>query len=335
MKKTKYPNLRTHTRKGASGQVWTWWTYDRRAQGLPELPLGKDYNAAIVQWKLLSSGAPSTQGRIQEAIDKWRSAILPTYTVPNTREQYATYLKQIESWCGHMAWHEIDFPLLCQYLDRRTKKTSANRELSVLAIVWKRAQRWGMTRLAWPAVGIKGWKNREKARKVEVTDELFNAMYAQADQLLRDSMDIATATGLRITDIRTVLMPINGVLRFRASKTEKWAEFDVADSPVLSALVKRREAMKVHSVMLLAKSTGKPVTERMLLHRWNTAKNKAIKEHPKIADQLAGLYNRDMRKRAADLAGDLGEASKLLQHSSTKLTGAHYFTKPTKLKAVR
>jgi hypothetical protein len=47
------------------------------------------------------------------------------------------------------------------------------------------------------------------------------------------------------------------------------------------------------------------------------------------------MYLRDMRKRAADLAGDVSEASKLLQHSSTKLTETHYRTKATKLKAVR
>ena len=28
MKKTKFPNLRTHVRKGKAGQVWTYWTLD-------------------------------------------------------------------------------------------------------------------------------------------------------------------------------------------------------------------------------------------------------------------------------------------------------------------
>ena len=39
--------------------------------------------------------------------------------------------------------------------------------------------------------------------------------------------------------------------------------------------------------------------------------------------------------RAADLAEDIGEASKLLQHSSTALTARHYRTKGPELKAVR
>jgi hypothetical protein len=44
---------------------------------------------------------------------------------------------------------------------------------------------------------------------------------------------------------------------------------------------------------------------------------------------------RDMRSLAADLAVDIGEAAKLLQHSSTRLTERHYRTKAEKLRAVR
>ena len=87
-----------------------------------------------------------------------------------------------------------------------------------------------------PAAGVEGWKNQEQARQVEVTDDLFAAIYAQADRLLRDSMDISTATGLRVTDVRTIRLPVEGVLRFKPSKTGKWAEFDVKDLPRLTAL---------------------------------------------------------------------------------------------------
>ncbi len=51
--------------------------------------------------------------------------------------------------------------------------------------------------------------------------------------------------------------------------------------------------------------------------------------------QVRAMYLRDMRSRAADLAGDIGEATKLLQHSSQRLTERHYRTKAEKLRAVR
>lgn len=58
MKKTKFPNLRRHVRKGKAGQVWTYWTLDRRAEGLSELPLGNDYARAIQMYRHLTEHVP-------------------------------------------------------------------------------------------------------------------------------------------------------------------------------------------------------------------------------------------------------------------------------------
>lgn len=336
MKKSKYPRLRAKTYKGAGGQIWTYWLYDMRGTGEKDVRLGTDYAYAIEQWHKLHNHIPLTVGRVQEAIDQWRAEILPDYESPNTRAQYKSYLKNIEAAFGQMAWHEIELHTLQIYLNKRSAKVSANRELAVLAVVWGQARKWGMTKELYPARGLTDFGNKERARTMEVTDAMFDAIYSKADRILRDAMDIATATGMRITDVRTVRMPVNGVLRFKASKTGKMAEFEVAQSPVLSALVERRQAMKAHSVMLLASDTGRQVSEWMLSEqRWNAAKAKAIKANRRLKADLEGLYLRDLRKRAADLAPDMESASKLLQHSSLKLTSDHYRTKPTKLRAVR
>ena len=335
MKKSKYPRLRSVTRKGSSGQIWVYYRYDMRSEGKPDIQLGTDYPAAIEQWHKLHHHLPLTLGRLQEAIDRWRDRELPKYHNSETRKSYEKQLKNIASAFGHMAWYEVTLPVLRTYLDLRSAKIQGNRELAVLSIVWGKARLWGMTECHWPAAGVKGWKNQEQARQVEVTDDLFAAVYAQADRVLRDSMDIATATGMRITDVRTIRLPVQGVLRFKPSKTGKWAEFDVKDSPTLTALLERRLSMKAHSVMLLTTDTGRQVSERMLVDRWNEARTKAAKVNPELKDAILALYNRDMRKRAADLASDLGEASKLLQHSNTRVTETHYRMKPTKLKAVR
>lgn len=333
MKKSKYPGLRTHVRKGKNGQVWTYWTFDRRAEGLPELPLGSDYQAAIEQWRKLAHDIPLSVGRIQQAIDKWRDKCLPDYPNAETRKSYAKQLRNIEAAMGQMAWHEVTLPVLRQYLDARSAKIQGNRELSVLSIVWGKARLWGMTELPWPAAGVKDWKNAESARQFEVTDALFAAIYAQADQVLRDCLDIATSTGMRITDARTVRMPVEGKLRFKAGKTGKWAYFEVSKSPVLTALIERRG--NADSVMLLCTSTGRPVSMSMLRDRYELARDKAALANPALASDLRAMFLRDSRKRAADLADDMESASKLLQHSTLKLTSAHYRTRATELKAVR
>ena len=336
MKPSKHPRLRAKSYKTAGGRVLTYYVYDMRGTGQKDIRLGSDYINAIAQWHKLHNHIPVTVGRVQEAIDQWREQVLPTYKSVNTRAQYKSYLLNIEAAFGQMAWHEIEIHTLQIYLNKRSAKVSANRELAVLAVVWGQARKWGMTKDSYPARGLTDFGNKEKPRQVEVTDAMFDAIYGKADRILRDAMDIATATGMRITDVRTVRMPVDGKLRFKASKTDKWAYFEVADSPVLAAMVERREASKEPCVMLLASDTGRQVSEWMLCEkRWNEAKQEAIKAFPRLKADLSGLYLRDLRKRAADLADDMESASKLLQHSSLRLTETHYRTKPTKLKAVR
>lgn len=335
MKKSKYPRLRTIIRKGKNGQAYVYYTYDMRGEGKPDVRLGTDYAEAIRQWEQLHNHLPLTRGLLQEAFDRFRERELPKYENAETRRSYEKHLRHLEPVFGATAWHDITLPILRQYLDRRSAKTQGNREMALLSIIWGKARLWGMTALPWPAAGVKNWKNEEQAREFEVTDALFDAVYQQADRVLRDCMDIATATGMRLTDARTVRMPVDGKLRFRAGKTGKWAYFEVSQSPVLAALVKRREAMKAYSVMLLTTDTGRQVSARMLRDRYDEARDKAALANPKLATEIRAMYLRDMRKRAADLADDVEQASKLLQHSSTKVTKVHYRTKDTELKAVR
>jgi len=317
MKKSKYPRLRTKVYRGVGGQSWSYYVYDMRGTGKPDVRLGTDYAKAVEQWRKLYEHLPLTLGRLQEAFDRWRERELPQYENLETRSSYERHLGRLEPVFGNAAWHE------------------GNRELSVLSIIWGKARLWGMTALPWPAAGVKDWKNPEKARTFEVTDGLFAAVYEHADRILRDCMDIATATGMRITDARTVRMPVDGKLRFKAAKTGKWAFFEISQSPVLSALLERREASRAECVMLLATDTGREVTRTMLRDRWDTARERAALAYPKLAADIRSMYLRDMRKRAADLADDTDAASRLLQHSSVKLTSAHYRTRATKLKAVR
>ena len=336
---TKYPRLRTKVYRGKGGQAYVYYSYDMRPDGKGDIRLGTDYDKAIEHWEMLHNKKPLTIGRLQEAFDRWLAEELPKYASAETRKGYAQNWKTVSAVLGGMTWDEVTLPILREYLDRRTGKTQGNRELSLLSVVWGKARLWGMTRLHWPAQGVKNWKNTEQARTFEVTDELFAAVYAEGDQVIRDCMDIATATGMRLTDARTVRMPVAGKLRHKAGKTGKVVEFDVSASPVLSALVERREASKAHCVMLLA-CGGREVSRAMLRSRWDEARDKAALKaestgNPAFGAEIRAMYLRDMRSRAADLAGDIGEATKLLQHSSQRLTERHYRTKAEKLRAVR
>ncbi len=339
-KTSNHPRLRTHVRRGANGQVWTYWSYDMRCEGKPDINLGKDHAAALAKWDELHNQRPAQIGRLAEAFARWSDRELPKYANADTRRSYARQLASIAPVFGAMVWDDVTLPVLREYLDRRSAKVQGNRELSLLSVIWGKARLWGMTRLAWPAAGVKNWKNEEHARHFEVTDRLFTAVHTQADQVLRDVMDIATATGMRLTDVRTILLPAGDLLRLKASKTGKAADFDVPLSQVLPDVIARRRALRADHLMLLSTPSGRPVSARMLRERWDDARNAAAETainagDQDLAEQIRAMYLRDMRKRASNLASSLAEASLLLQHSSQAVTSRHYRSAVTKLKPVR
>lgn len=336
---SKHPRFRTHVRKGKSGQVWVSYSYDGRPDGQPDTPLGNNYEAALEKWAELYYHKPRIKGTLEEAFSAWEKERLPEYDSKVTREGYARNLKELRRVFATATWDSITFPTLKQYLKKRTAKTQGNREMALLSIIWRWAFGEGYTTLPWPAAGMERskWKNKEKARTFEVSDTLFAAVYAEGNSTLKTCMDLASATGLRLTDCRTIQMPAGDQLRVTANKTKKPLLFSTSESPVLSRIVSERKTSNASSTLLLLTPSGKPVSERMLRDWWDEARAKAAAkpENKAIKDQIEAMFLRDMRKRAASLAGDLEEASKLLQHSSTKVTQDHYFQKPTKVRPVR
>src|SRR4051812_29745409 len=78
-KKTPYPRLRVHVRKGKAGQVWTSYYYDGRPDGQSDTALGSDYEEALKRWDEIHNHKPRIAGTLQEAFNRWREEVLPTY----------------------------------------------------------------------------------------------------------------------------------------------------------------------------------------------------------------------------------------------------------------
>lgn len=337
-----HPRLRHHSRKRKSGRVVVYYFYDMRPEGKPDIPLGTDFDEALKKWDEIHNRAPRIAGTLEEAFTAWERDALPGYTNPETKRGYAKSLRFLRPVFGEATWDQVDLPALKSYLRARTAKTQGNREMALLSIVWNWARGEGYTALPWPAAGMERsrWKNRENPREFEVTPDLFAAVYAEADQVLRDCMDISSATGMRLTDARQVLLPAGDLLHLKASKTGKKADFDLSLSAVLPELVERRRKVKASHLMLLSTPTGRPVSARMLRERWDDAREAAATKADEagqeaLAAQIRAMYLRDMRKMASDLAADEAEAAKLLQHSSVDLTRRHYRTAGARLKPVR
>jgi hypothetical protein len=338
-KRSKYPKLRSHSWRTAGGEIRTAYYYDKRGTDEPDIPLGSDYSEALKKWHEIHFNKTREAGTMEGAFRRWEAEVLPTYSSSTTRRDYTLCLAQIRPVFGPAKWEDVGLPALKQYLKARTAKTRANREMSILQIVWNWARGEGLTALAWPAAGMEKskWKNQEQAREVDVTPELFDAIYEHADQVLRDAMDINSATGLRITDTRTVSIPSDGILRGAASKTGKRFAISIAESLVLTKMLERRLSYRCAHTLLLSTETGRMVSYLMLRDRWIEAREKAAADpkNKKLREQIQGLILRDMRKMAANLAESDEAARELLQHSDVRTTTTHYRTKVKVLKTVR
>jgi integrase len=318
-KKTRYPGLRSHTRKGKGGQRWTSYYLDRRPER--DIPLGSDYAEAVRKWSELQAGKPSRG--IGHALDRWEREELPGKEKV-TRLGYAKSLKALRPVFEDASWDGVTMKTLKDYLRKRTAKTQGNREMALLSLIWRWAQTEDLTNLNWPAHGLNKsrWKNKEAAREVEVSDEDFAALYTAADPLLRDYLQLATSTGLRVTDLVALRLSDvrDNALVVKARKTGKMLEIDLTGSVALD-VIERRKAVKVPHVFLLAHGK-KPVTWRMVRDRFNKAR---------MAAGLERLVLRDMRKRSAQLSED---PQALLQHSNASVTKKHYLGR-AKVKAAR
>jgi integrase len=332
--------------------VHVYFSYDMRHEGKPDVPLGKDYELAIAQWEEIHLKKPRIKGRIREGVQAWLETKVIASEYPNagTRRNYIANIAQIDAVFGMMAWHEVELPMLRKYLTSRTNKTdktkkagfTANREMAAFQVMWNWARIEGFHKVPWPAHGMSRskWKNKEEPRRYVVTNEVFDAIYAEAEPMLRDAMDLASATGMRLTDVRSVVLPADSVLHLtKASKTGKASDFDVSLSEVLPDLLTRRRAIKAPHLMLLSMPDGKPVTAHMLRGAYDRARAAAAEKARGVSETFAAdieaMVLRDLRKMAANLAESLEEASKLLQHSSSNVTRMHYRTKAEKVRPVR
>lgn len=338
-KTSKHPKLRVSVKRGKAGQVWTSYWYDMRGTGKPDVPLGNDYAQALKRWSEIHLDGPRIAGTLEEAFKAWEERGIQKRPNGKPRSEetirgYRKCLRAMRAPLGGGTWDEVKLPVLVAYLDERSAKDRGRQEMQLLSVIWNWARLQGMTTLPFPGADMQrsGWKGAPGVREVEVGDRAFAVLHKHADQTLRDALDIATATGLRVKDVLELRLSDirDGYLTVRAGKTAKRAEFDMAASAVLTPIIERRKAMRTAEHLFVLAAGRKPVTYRMLADRFTKARAAAAKELPECAD----LWLRDMRKRASQLSESLADASKLLQHSSLAVTRRHY--RPAeKIKPVR
>lgn len=170
-----------------------------------------------------------------------------------------------------------------------------------------------------------------------IDEAVWNAVYCEAVQELKDAMDLAYLTGQRPADVLKIAATDlnNGFLLIGQGKTEKRLRIRLEEAGVQSVLgafiddLKERRAINgIKTSTLITSASGLRMSQQMLRNRWDDAREKAaIKAaadgDPALAGSIRQFQFKDIRPKAASEI-ELTHASRLLGHSSEEMTKKVY-----------
>lgn len=310
--KGRFSDLPPHmTARESGGKVH----YYHQANG-KKTPLGTDKAEALRKWANLEAGG--TVLLFPAVVRMYREAQWAGFSA-STQEHYGIALRNLESYLRRYRLEQVEPRHVKNYLRKRSKKGAALFEKRVLSAVFNWAREEGLTSAPNPCQGVTFSKAERKtyqlgARKVYVTEDMFQAVYGRAGELVRDMMDLALVTGQRPSDLLKARRSdiVDGVLWIDQQKTGERVGIKVqgALKEVLERIFVRLRP--VQSVYIVADQRGQRVTYGALNRRWREARG---------ADKW---QFRDLRAKTASDAPDLKTAQRLLGHANETTTAAVY-----------
>lgn len=288
------------------------------------ISLGRDLNRARLEWAKLEN-ACMLPGTFSSVAEEWKAIELAKRGV-YTQAQYEAYLIELLDAFGHIPLDAIGTVHCQNYLERRSAKVRANREISLLSTIFNWARRTGRTMVPNPVPGIE--RNPEAPRGVYITDEEFNRARSseEAPFWYQDALDLLLHAGQRPGDTLAMTWThvLDGCLWVTQAKTGAKVRIEIEGE--LAAVLERIRARprKVRSVYLVADEHGQRITVDRLQ-----------KMHVKARGDMRWQI-RDVRKKTGTDVEDLRSAQRLLGHVSEATTARVYRTvKGEKVKPLR
>ena len=328
-------NFRARVQK--SGK--TYYYFDAGGKPRHEIPMGDDYLLAVRKWAELmalpiSATAPVT---FLDVIDRYEAEELPKLA-KSTQSTHRSDLKHLREFFGKPEPAPLDgirpshIKKLLKW--KKDQPTTANRLKRLTSTIFNHARGEGYTDAENPCKGITGFELGR--RDVDISDRVFAAVWAAADEPTRDAMDLAEACGQRPGDTLRMLEQhvINGLLSVQQGKTKAKRRIRVVGrlSAVLIRIKERKKRYKVWSSALVVNSRGMAMTKWVLRTSFTAARESAAMaaEQAKdraLAAEIRAFWFYDLRAKAADdKAENEGEqaAADLLGHDSVQTTKTHY-----------
>ncbi|MFP5498063.1 MAG: tyrosine-type recombinase/integrase [Gammaproteobacteria bacterium] len=326
------PGMVRRKRPRKNGKVWIGYYY-RDCAG-KEIPLGTDLSKARLKWaELEAKEKPADLTTMKGIFDRYVRDVIPKKGERTQKDNMAE-LKQLRPTFDEAPIDSITPFNIAGYRDARSAKVRANREIALLSHVFNMAREWGLTERENPCQGIR--KNKEAPRDYYANAAVWDAVYAVAEQELKEAMDLGYLTGQRPADVLIMRSDDTEGDYFLVTQGKTGQKLRIlmrteTGENSLGRLVREISERNVghSSKYLLINRHGKRMTKGMLRLRWDKAREKAQQNaieqgDPLLAAKIGGFQFRDIRPKAASEIIDIGDASLLLGHSKQEITKRVY-----------
>lgn len=333
-----------HEKRGQSknGKQWVAYYHAAKIDGKVKwTSLGTNRVEALRKWaELEKCPAPAESGTF-DAISgmyiNWLEAeVKAGRNSKRTFQDRQQYLKsQLIPVFGGKPFEAISSLTVRTYLDKRTAKISAKKEMRFLSVLWNWAKERGHVKLANPVAGVR--MPKESGRAIEVRPEAFWLVWECGDQMVKDVLELAARLGTRPQEVFDLqwkdisLSSQPAIVRVWQSKVDEWRTVE-ADDDLRALLERLRGTREQPQGYLLTDAKGAQLrTTGAFRFRFDKARKLAEIEAKKRGVEIQRFQHRDIRPMAgiSSLQSEgMDAARRLLGHTTEKMT-AHYTTKRT------
>jgi integrase len=308
----------------------TYYFFDHGGRPRKETPLGTDYIAAVQKWAKLNMSPSPVSPTVGFAIAKYISSREFLDLAAGTQNDYQFAINNLRVNFGdapldlvrpeHLRQYHA---LRCETIEDKWKgsKHRANREVSVLGMIFRFARDMGLTTNN-PKEPVR-LKKLPGRKNVTITDDMLEAVYDLAPQDLKDAIDLAYLIGQRPADVLKLADTDikDGLLTFKQNKTGAAMTIEIRGdlASLIERIQTRKRSFSIVPMALLVDERGRPMTKAKLRSRFEAARTAAGIEGKHF-------QFRDLRRKAgADLRRMVGieAAQDLLGHASVTMT-EHY-----------
>ena len=286
--------------------------YDAGGKPRRWIALGTDEKTALRRYEKMMA-LPARPGTIEDMLREHLAALK---LAPGSHLAYRNWAKHVGGVFGHMFPADLTHADILQYLED-CPRTSARSEIAVLSgAYWRWVKR---RRVEFnPCAGVRCKRPRAKRTRL-ISGREIDAALAKADPHLAIAIELAFATGLRISDLCAMRWAdIDGdahQMGIRTAKTGVRQAFELtADLDSLLGRARRLQH-KVASLYVLCQRGGRPWDRHSLYRRW------------RIACDAAGVKDatfHDLRAAAAtSVDAEGGDAQRFLGHTDARTTAVY------------